>query len=70
MGGDVDKKEIFEFIKANLSLVIDEDYGRDYGRVGCGLSNYKSFRFNLNLTNPETGKDETISSQSFSIDLE
>lgn len=58
------KQEIFEFLRDNLSLSLDEDYGSDYGRF------YRHFEIRLSLTNPETGKDETISYQSFSIDLE
>lgn len=66
----MDKKEIFEYLRDNLSLSIEEDGGRDYGRPGCGLTQYRSFTFKLNLTNPETQKDEEISSDRFSIDLE
>jgi len=62
------KQEIFEFLRDNLSFSIDEGCGRDYGRPGRGLSNYKSFTFELKLTNPETGKDEVLSHQSISID--
>lgn len=60
-------QEIFEFIRDNLSLDIEEDGGRDYGGPD-GMYNYRSFRFKLSLNNPATGKAEVISEQSFSID--
>lgn len=69
MEREMTKLDIFNFIKENLTLSIDEGGYRDYGGRH-GLSNYRSFSFKLKLTNPETGKDEEISSDSFSIDLE
>lgn len=60
------QQEIFDFIKNNLSLDIDSDYGRDYGRNG--LETYKYYKIVLNLYNPETQNAEVISSVTLSLD--
>jgi hypothetical protein len=59
-------KEIFEFLKDNLSLDIDSDYGRDYGRNGLETNKYYTIK--LNLTNPETNETVNISTISLSLD--
>jgi hypothetical protein len=57
---------MFEFIKDNLSLDIDSDYGRDYGRNGLEINKYYTIK--LNLTNPETNETVNISTISLSLD--
>lgn len=57
----MDKKEIFEFLRENLSLEINDNDGTDYGR------SFRELIFYLKLINPETGKPETISEQRFSL---
>lgn len=61
-------QEIFEFLRDNLSLDIDEGSGRDYGGPG-GMYNFRSFSFKLKLKNPTTGQEEILSEHSFSIDV-
>lgn len=64
----MNKQEMFEFIRDNVSLTVEGDYDRDYG-VG-GMRNYKLYRFTLKATNPETGKDEVISQETITIELD
>jgi hypothetical protein len=59
-------KELFEFLKENLTLDIGDSYESDYGREG--LKTYKSYTIKLLLTNPETNKTETIGTVSLSMD--
>jgi len=60
MGG-VDKQALFDFLRDNLSLEMDDNNGVDYGRE------YHEVILYLRLINPETGKPETISEQRFSM---
>lgn len=59
---------MFEFIRDNVSLSVDGDYDRDYG-VG-GMRNYKLYRFRLKVVNPATEKEEVISEETISIELD
>ena len=64
------EQDIFNFIKDNLTLSIDEGSGRDYGRSGGGMGSYRTFSVKLKVMNPKTMEYEVLSSESFSIDLE
>ena len=49
----MDKKEIFEYLSNNLNIRIVES---------CGYYDDHTIKVKLLLTNPETGKEEEISS--------
>jgi len=58
----MNKQEIFEFLRDNLSFEIEENNGTDYGR------SYREVFFFLKLTDPATGKAETLSEQRISLE--
>ncbi len=58
----MDEQQIFEYLKDNLRVSFDDYPETDYG------NSYQVVKLKLFLTNPETKKDEVISSDSFTID--
>lgn len=62
----MDKQEIFDFLKENLSLSIDAKHTGAYYESRA----YVSLDATLVLKNPATGEAEMIGSSSTMIDLE
>lgn len=58
------EQDLFLFLATNLKIRVED--GTRY--VGYGYDHGQVVRVNLLLTNPETGKDEVISTDEITID--